>query len=105
MTFQPRYKGSIPPDLSVSLTLTGGKLLQPITLERKAESLSPELSSNSSKLDFQEKPDEQDLEQSQEKSHEELKASAESKESTSSLLDPQKGIGLKCQIYYHNDFY
>ena len=26
-----------PPDLTVSLTLTGGKLLQPITLERKAE--------------------------------------------------------------------
>ena len=28
-----------PPDLTVSLTLTGGKLLQPITLERAAEHL------------------------------------------------------------------
>ena len=29
-----------PPDLTVSLTLTGGRLLEPITLERKAEHLS-----------------------------------------------------------------
>ena len=95
MTFQPRYKGSIPPDLSVSLTLTGGKLLQPITLERKAEAPSSDFSSDSSQdsefqdSDFQEKPHEQ--EQSQEKFHKEASA-----ESTS---DPQKGIG---QIY---DFY
>ena len=32
---------STPPDLTVSLTLTGGKLLEPITLERKAEHPSP----------------------------------------------------------------
>ena len=30
-----------PPDFSVSLTLTGGKLLEPITLERQAEHPSP----------------------------------------------------------------
>ena len=30
-----------PPDLTVSLTLTGGKLLEPIILERKAEHPSP----------------------------------------------------------------
>ena len=30
-----------PPDLTVSLTLTGGRLLEPITLERKAEHLLP----------------------------------------------------------------
>ena len=71
MTFQPRFKGSIPSDLSASLTLTGGKLLQPITLERKAEAPIPELSSNSSQdsaSDNQETPHEQ----SQKTSHEEV---------------------------------
>ena len=38
---------STPPDLTVSLTLTGGKLLQPITLERKAEHPSLPLSPKS----------------------------------------------------------
>ena len=48
MTFQPRFKGNLPSDLSVSLTLAGGQLLQPIMLERESEAPSPELSSNSS---------------------------------------------------------
>ena len=86
MTFQPRFKGSIPSELSASLTLTGGKLLQPITLEREAEAPTPEVSNSSqdSASDTQEKPHEQD--QSLEKSHEEVEGAA----SSSSV--PQKGI-------------
>ena len=34
-----------PPDLTVSLTLNGGNLLEPITLEREAEHPSPPLDS------------------------------------------------------------
>ena len=54
MAFQPRFKGSIPSDLSVSLILTEGKPLKPITLEIKAGVPSPDLSSNSSQADFKE---------------------------------------------------
>ena len=89
MTFQPRFKGSIPSDLSVSLILTEGKLLQPITLEIEAGVPSPDLSSNSSQdsaSDFKEKHHEHD------RSHEKVEGA------NSSSSDPQKGwssiIGL-----------
>ena len=37
MTLEAVSDSTPPPDLTVSLTLSGGKLLEPITLERKAE--------------------------------------------------------------------
>ena len=91
MTFQPRFKGSIPSDLSVSLILTEGKLLQPITLERKAGVPSPDLSSSSSQdsaSDFKEKHHEHD--RSREKSHEKVEgADSSSSEGWSSIIDVQ----------------
>ena len=86
MAFQPRFKGSIPSDLSVSLILTEGKPLKPITLEIKAGVPSPDLSSNSSQADFKEKHHQHD------RSHEKVEGA------NSSSSDPQKGwssiIGL-----------
>ena len=93
MTFQPRFNGSFPSNLSVSLVLIEGKLLQPITLEIEAGVPSPDLSSSSSQdsaSDFKEKPHEHD--RSREKSHEKVEGA------DSSSSDPQKGwssiIGL-----------